>query len=189
MTLSVTAISAAKKTSSAAAQQSNENCDDRLPMSALDCCAMPRFINEVIITGCRAKVMANRPPRSNNGTFDGPPPEFFDCLVETTGMCTIKTGNSLVVDQTKATKYLQSQLNDTTKKDWNDAVSNGCSTCIKAYKKDNLSKTFLDCLIKEFYTVRVIFCKTNIFNVFRTFVHRNVQVSRRMELAKNICLT
>lgn len=156
-----TTVAAAKKGkgskgNSASAAQTDADCDIPLPMTALDCCPMPRFIGEDIITACKRQ--AFQAMRNNNSTGkkpNGPPPEFFNCLIASTDMGTKNRNGVISVDLSKATKYLQAQLNATTKNDWNKIVTDGCSTCYKKSNngKDDKIKTFLDCLITEFYTV------------------------------------
>lgn len=145
VTLLTTAISATKKPAS-----STEDCSKKLPMTALSCCAMPQFIPQAIITGCRTTSMQALAGQPRDPTVDGPPAAFFDCLIDSTNM-----GNGSKVDKKMAENYLQSQLNATTK-NWKKPVTDSCKTCYTAYKKDNKTKTFMDCLLKEFYTVSTL---------------------------------
>lgn len=136
--LFTTSIAEAKKNSS-----SSTVCNDNktIPMSALGCCPMPQFVSEDIIKQCRM----NAAP--------GNPQTFFDNLLTLTTMGTNKNGK-VVVDKAAALKYLQAQLNDTTKSDWTKPVANGVTKSYEAYTNDNSNtKTFLDSLIKEFYIV------------------------------------
>lgn len=160
VTLFTSTISAKKdSTTPSSARQSSVDCNKRLPMSALECCDMPTFMNEVIITGCRATVWQNLTAagKARNASFDGPPKEFYDCMVKTTDMATTKKGVS-TIDDTKALNYLKAQLNETTKTDWTKPVTEGHSKCYRQYKTDKNNKVFLDCLIREFYVVSFVSC-------------------------------
>lgn len=149
---------------STAARQSNLNCTENVPMTALACCPMPQFMKEAFIRGCRG-------------------PGFFDCLVDTAGMCKKDKDGNNVVDQQLAQTVMLAQLNDTTKKAWTKPVTDGVTTAYGLYTKGNKdAKAFLDALLKELYKVSL--GKTLTGKVYSFLpLNRIVQPSKRTQFA------
>lgn len=160
-------ISAKKSSSeknSTAARQSNLNCAENVPMTALACCPMPQFMKEAVIRGCRG-------------------PGFFDCLVDAAGMCTKDKDGKNVVDKQLALTYMLNQLNETTKNAWTKPVKDGVTTAVSSYTNGNKdAKDFLDALLRELYKVSLGKTLTGKVYSFLS-LNRIAQPSKRTQFA------